>query len=216
MFSHVAIWHGSKIWSQFKRACSSRYRSERDEDDEDIHNRLMRAYPEVSHTVYAAFLLFCVVIFTIVTNFTAYKLPIWATVLGIVTTIISIIPIGIIKGVTGSDVHINVLAQVLIGYIIPGRTIEVMTFKSLVTNNALQALVLIRGLKLGHYMKIAPASMLAAQFYGTFVGTLCSVSTAWMVMTVPEWADQISFDSFTWSPTIYYGFYNSGGKRFSN
>jgi OPT family oligopeptide transporter len=212
MFSHVAIWHGEKIYRQFKRLVgATRSGSCRDRDDEDIHNVLMRKYTEVPITVYLAFLIICIILFMAVTTFTAFKLPIWATVLGIFTTIISIIPIGIIKGVTGSDIHLNVLAQVMIGYLIPGRTIEVMTFKSLVTNNATQALVLIRGLKLGHYMKISPWVMVAAQFYGTLIGTLCSVSTAWMVMTVPEWAEKISYQSFSWNPTFYTAFYNSGG-----
>jgi hypothetical protein len=155
MFSHVAIWHGHKIIKQFKRAFVNA-NSKSDDDDKDIHNELMKAYPDVPNKLYFVFLLICVVIFLIVTNYTAFKLPIWATALGLVTTVISIIPIGIIKGLTGSDIHLNVLSQVLIGYLIPGRTIEVMTFKSLVTNNAAQALVLIRGLKLGHYMKISP------------------------------------------------------------
>lgn len=100
------------------------------------------------------FLAVCTVLFAIVTQVTNFHLAIQYTILGIVICSVFIIPQGIVLGVTGTTIYLNVLAQVLIGFIIPGNTISVMAFKSLVTNNGIQATLLIKDLKIGHYMKV--------------------------------------------------------------
>ena len=61
----------------------------------------------------------------------------------------------------------NVLAHMVIGLLIPGKTISVMAFQSLVTNNVIQDLTLIQDLKLAYYMKIPPIAMVSCQLLGT-------------------------------------------------
>ena len=80
-------------------------------------------------------------------------------------SLLSILPIGIIQAIAGSSIGLNVLTEFVIGLLIPGRTIAVMTFKSLGTNSVIQALDLLRDLKLGHYMKINPVHMVYAQVF---------------------------------------------------
>lgn len=155
LFSHVALWHGKVIIAQLRAA----FKQIETPEDDDIHNQLMRAYEDIPEWAYAIFLATMIVIFIVVTQTTAYKLPIWASFLGVGLTLLCILPIGVVLGATGTPIYLNVLAQFIIGFLLPGDTIGVMTFKSLVTNTGLQAVSLIRDLKLAHYMKISPIYM---------------------------------------------------------
>jgi hypothetical protein len=150
LFTSVLIWNGPTIWRQAKAAFK-----QEDCQENDIHNRLMKAYRDVPDWVYLAFLAFCVALFIITTTITHFSLPIWATFLGISLSIVMIIPQGkflvlckgIILALTGSFIALNVLAQIMIGFALPGQTVPVMAFKSLVTNTGIQASYLIQDLK---------------------------------------------------------------------
>ena len=95
-------------------------------------------------------------------------MPLWAVFLCVGMSLLSILPIGIITAVSGSSLGLNVLTEFVIGLLIPGKTIAVMTFKSLGTNSVIQALDLLNDLKLGHYMKINPTHMVYAQVKNVF------------------------------------------------
>ncbi len=55
---------------------------------------------------------------------------VWGVPLGITITLLTLLPIGIVMGVTGHAIMLNVLAQIIIGFLIPGDTIGVMAFAS--------------------------------------------------------------------------------------
>ena len=157
---HVFLWYGKDITRQFKAAL----RQLDDEvDSHDIHNILMSAYPDISEWKYLAFLGLCSVAMVIVSWITPFSMPIWAILLCLFMSMASVLPIGIITAISGTTLGLNVLTEFVIGLLIPGKTIAVMTFKSLGTNCVIQALDLLSDLKLGHYMKINPRHMVFAQ-----------------------------------------------------
>lgn len=160
--SHVALWYGKSIRKQFKDAFSQK------DTEDDIHNRLMRAYPEVPEWCYVVFLAAMVLVQVAVSVWTPFTMPIWSVFLCLAIALFFLLPIGIITAVTGMQLGLNVLTEFVIGLMIPGQTIAVMAFKSLGTNTIIQAMGLIGDLKLGHYMKINPIHMVFAQVHDTF------------------------------------------------
>lgn len=147
-FVHVALWHGKEIIKQIKEAIH-----QTKSEDNDIHNTLMAAYRDVPDWVYGVFLALCIAFMSVIVSTTHFHLPIWAVFLGVSISALAIIPIGVIQAITGTRVAINVLSQMVIGLLLPGKTINVMAYKSLGTNSMLQAGTLISDLKLGHYSK---------------------------------------------------------------
>jgi len=206
LVANVALWHGKTIVAQFKSAISQ---VESESEKDDIHNVLMRSYRDIPEWVFLVFLAICMVGFMITTQLTHFTLPLWGTILGIGLCVVMIIPQGVVLAVTGTFIALNVLAQIIIGLIIPGNTVAVMAFKSLVTNNGLQAQYLISDLKIGHYMKISPYAMFGSQLLGTFVGSICSTIIGWMLITFEDWTSKIGVDP-QWQATGYMTFFNAG------
>ena len=71
----------------------------------------------------------------------------------------------------------------MIGYILPGRPIANVTFKTLGYISMAQALTFTSDLKLGHYMKIPPRAMFWAQLVGTFIAGVVNLLTANWLLT---------------------------------
>ena len=72
--------------------------------------------------------------------------------------------------ITGFGPGLNVITELVCGYILPGKPIANMTFKCYGCMAMHQCLTLLSDLKLGHYMKIPPRSMFVGQFWGTLIG----------------------------------------------
>lgn len=111
------------------------------------------------------------------------------------------IPIGLIQAVSGTQIGLNVLTEFVIGLILPGQTVAVMTFKSLGYNTLIQALALVSDLKLGHYMHIAPISMVIAQMIGTVIGIIFNTGTAFFVIDALK--NPHIFVDESWKGTYY-------------
>lgn len=198
--SHVLLWYGKSIWRQFKDAMKQR------NDETDIHNRLMAAYPDIPEWMYLAFLAVMIVVHCIVSVATPFVMPLWSVFLCLAIVLICLLPFGIILAVTGTGLYINVLSEFVIGYLIPGQTIAVICFKSLGTNTLVQALNLISDLKLGHYMKINPIHMVFAQCYGTVMGAIINTIIG---IKSEEWFYNDLFVNKLWNGTGYRIFYSA-------
>jgi OPT oligopeptide transporter protein len=58
---------------------------------------------------------------------------------------------------------LNVITELIIGYIFPGRPLANVAFKTYGTVSMSQAIMFLSDFKLGHYMKIPPRSMFVIQ-----------------------------------------------------
>ncbi|KAJ6314458.1 hypothetical protein OIU78_018020 [Salix suchowensis] len=78
---------------------------------------------------------------------------------------------------------LEVLTELVIGYIHPGRPVAIVAFKTYGYSSVTQALSLLGDFKIGHYMKIPPRSMFIVQLVGTIVSSTVYVGTAWWLLT---------------------------------
>jgi hypothetical protein len=76
---------------------------------------------------------------------------------------------------------LNVIAELIAGYALPGRPIAMMMFKAWGSITQVEALNFASGLKFGHYMKIPPQAMFSAQIIGSIVALTAQLGVqAWM------------------------------------
>ncbi|KAJ3191541.1 hypothetical protein HK101_007617 [Irineochytrium annulatum] len=167
---HVFLWYGPEIWHRFRSAVRDL--------DHDLHSRLMDAYPDVPDSWYAILLGINTLAAIMICQFGGFDLPWWGVLLALGISIVSILPIGVIQAISGQQVGINVMSEFLMGLILPGRLVAVMTFKTLSFMSIAQALSLVSDLKLAHYMKIPPRTMFLFQMAATVISAVVNIVTA--------------------------------------
>ena len=107
------------------------------------------------------------------------------------------IPIGVISAISNQQVQLNVISELTVGYILPGRPIANMIFKSWCTHAETQALRFSSDFKLGHYMKIPPRPMFLCQLVSTIVaGTVQLCVQAWMFSNIEDICSPDQKDGF--------------------
>ncbi|KAI7865237.1 OPT family small oligopeptide transporter [Spinellus fusiger] len=175
---HTALYHGKDIINQFTKS--------RDEND-DIHRKLMRVYPEVPHWWYlSVFIISFGVSFAVIYCW-PIGLPWWGLILAIAIPLIFVLPIGIIQAITNQQPGLNVITEFIIGYAFPGHPIACVVFKTYGYISMNQCLTFVGDLKLGHYTKIPPRAMFHVQLVGTFLAGILNLVTArWLMDTVKD------------------------------
>ncbi|OAJ40207.1 OPT family small oligopeptide transporter [Batrachochytrium dendrobatidis JEL423] len=172
---HVGLWYHKDIVRQTKEMLA-----QVGEETPDIHNELMKAYPDIPEYMYLGWFAFWMAIQFMVGYLTPFKLSWWGTILGFII------------GSTGQQLGLNILTELLMGLMIPGQTIQVMTFKSYGYNIMIQALALSSDLKIGHYLHINPIHMVFSQLFGTIIGAACNTASVWIAISyfpldTPDW-----------------------------
>ncbi|XP_048132102.1 oligopeptide transporter 3-like isoform X2 [Rhodamnia argentea] len=92
------------------------------------------------------------------------------------------LPIGVIQATTNQQPGYDIIAQFIIGYVLPGKPIANLLFKIYGRISTVHALSFLSDLKLGQYMKIPPRCMYAAQLVGTVVAALVNLAVAWWML----------------------------------
>lgn len=111
-----------------------------------------------------------------------------------------------IQAITNSQVGLNVITELIIGYALPGRPLAMMLFKTWGYITMAQALQFTSDFKLGHYMKIPPRSMFWAQVVATVIaGTVQLGVQAWMFTNIPDMCATDQKDKFTCPSTQVFG-----------
>ncbi|KAJ7179590.1 OPT oligopeptide transporter [Mycena filopes] len=177
IFTHTFLWFGRDIVRRFR----STLKTER-----DVHSRLMQAYPEVSSRWYAIVGVVSTIFILIAVDLFPTGLPIWTALLALVVAVTIALPLSIIQAITNQVIGLNVMEELLAGYIVPGRPVANMIFKAICLAGSHQAVTFASDLKLGHYMKIPPRTMFTIQVSAVVV--TCFVVTgvnSWMLDNVP-------------------------------
>ncbi|QKD50761.1 OPT oligopeptide transporter protein-domain-containing protein [Fusarium oxysporum Fo47] len=183
---HMYLWHRKDIMSGI-RACWAR--KSRDEEFNDVHNRLMSAYPECPHWWYivilvASFIIACV------------SVSLWPT--AVLFTVVLQIPIGMLLAVTNLEVSTRILSQLIAGYVFEGRPIPNMIFKMFSFMSTHQSLNFSGDLKLAHYAKIPPRWAFAAQVYATLLAGFVALGVNhWLLRNVEDVCQAHQKDRFT-------------------
>ncbi|KAI0041118.1 OPT oligopeptide transporter [Auriscalpium vulgare] len=163
---HTFLWYRHDIKRQFRRTLA---------DERDIHSRLMMAYPEVPHYWFAGLGVVAFILGIISIQVCKTGLPVWAFILSLLIAFVFVVPSGIVMAITNQQMPISVLSEIIFGYMLPGRPLATMVFKSFATNTASQAQVYVSDLKMGHYMKIPPRVMFTGQVITSIIAVISSI-----------------------------------------
>ena len=107
------------------------------------------------------------------------------------------IPIGVLLALTNQELFLNIIGELIIGYLLPGRPIAMMMFKTWTLITMAQALSFTSAFKLGHYMKIPPRPMFACQVVATIVsGTVQLGVQAWLFSNVEGFCSPTQKEGF--------------------
>lgn len=175
--TYAVLYHRHSIAMGFKALFSS-FRKKTPLEDEnvvDVHNRLMKAYPEVPEWWYLICLLCAIGLgLGAILGWDTQTTP-GVVFYGLALCLVFVIPVGIIKSMTGIEVTLNVLAEFIGGSWVDGNALAMNYFKSFGYVTCAHAIWFCNDLKLAHYVKIPPRQTFAAQMVATFVSTLVCV-----------------------------------------
>jgi len=166
--THVALFYGPDIWSRVKSAKT---------EVPDVHLKLMRRYREAPEWWFLAIFVVSFVLGLIASIVYPTHLTWWAYIIAIVIGVVLIVPVGIIQAITNQQTGLNVITELIVSYMLPGRPVAMMMFKSfgyMISYNGLQY---VSDMKVGHYMKVPPRSMFAAQCFAVIWLSIVQICT---------------------------------------
>ncbi|KAG0335424.1 hypothetical protein BG005_004588, partial [Podila minutissima] len=102
MITHTWLYHRHKLVAQWKQS--------RDHS-EDIHHKLMQAYPEVPDWWYASLFFVMTIVAVITCEVWNYKLPWWGVLLAIAIAAIFSLPVGLIQAITNQQPGLNIITE---------------------------------------------------------------------------------------------------------
>ncbi|KAJ3693221.1 hypothetical protein LUZ60_008701 [Juncus effusus] len=182
--SHVALFQGRNIIELWQRTATQAH-----EKLGDVHTRIMKKNYKVVPQWWFHVLLVVVMalsFFTCEGFGRQLQLPWWGLIMACFIAFIFTLPIGIINATTNMQPGLNIITELVIGYIYPGKPLANVVFKTYGYISMSQALAFVQDFKLGHYMKIPPRSMFWAQFVSTIMASSVHFGTAWWLLTSVE------------------------------
>ncbi|PPQ69348.1 hypothetical protein CVT24_001643 [Panaeolus cyanescens] len=218
--THAIIHFWRPIRLQFRRSMR---------EQPDIHARLMSQYPQVPEWYYACIFVVTFIFACVCIELWPTGMTIWALIIALLIALVYVIPIGMIQAVTNRQVGLNVITELIIGFMIPGKKQETDSnddvgrftvpyvgllsdawfynrFKTFGYVTMAQAMQFTADFKLGHYMKIPPRPMFWAQVVATVIaGTSQLAVQTWMFSNIPGICDEKQKNNFTCVSTQVFG-----------
>ncbi|KAJ7568775.1 hypothetical protein O6H91_01G047700 [Diphasiastrum complanatum] len=165
-----------KIWQRYRASLKEK---------PDVHTCLMRNYPDIPQWWF--FLLLVVTIGITIASFESYKhqlqLPWWGVIFACAVASFFTLPIGVITATTNQTPGLNIITEYIMGYLLPGKPIANVCFKTYGYISMTQAIAFLQDFKLGHYMKVPPRSMFIVQVVGTIVAGIVNTGVAWWLLS---------------------------------
>ncbi|KAF8247114.1 OPT superfamily oligopeptide transporter [Wilcoxina mikolae CBS 423.85] len=167
-------------------------------NNDDVHARLMKKYPECPTSWYlTTFLIMIAVGIFVVEHYPVY-LPWPGLLLALSVCGIFFVPIGIVMAITNTQSSLFLVCQLICGTIFPGRPVANMVFVMYGYITSTQGLKFAADLKLGHYMKIPPRLLFTVQMVATIVGCLTQIGVMnWMFSNIPGICTPEAMNGFT-------------------
>ncbi|KAJ1969705.1 hypothetical protein H4R35_006065 [Dimargaris xerosporica] len=198
ILTYIGLYYGREILARFSESRTM---------TDDIHAKLMRRYPEVPSWWYSGMFVINGALAIVLCEWLGINLPWWALLLALFIGSLFIIPVGIITAVSNQSPGLNVVTEFIVGYLLPGRPIANVTFKTYVTITLNQGLALVGDMKLAHYMKIPPRHMFVCQSVGTVLAGIVQLTTAYYLMdNVPNMCE---LDNLPWTCRSAHTFYSA-------
>ncbi|KAK7320299.1 hypothetical protein VNO77_29643 [Canavalia gladiata] len=182
--SHVVLFHGKTIYQMWKKTTSALKG-----EFSDVHTRLMKKnYEQVPEWWFFSILVIMVIVALITCEGFGkqLQLPWWGVLFSLAIALVFTLPVGVIQATTNMQTGLNVITELIIGYLYPGKPLANIAFKTYGYISMSQALAFLGDFKLGHYMKIPPKSMFIVQLVGTMVASAVYFGTGWWLLTSIE------------------------------
>ncbi|XP_011016561.1 PREDICTED: oligopeptide transporter 1-like, partial [Populus euphratica] len=80
------------------------------------------------------------------------QLPYWGVLLAVGLALMFTLPVGVLAATTNQQPELNVITELIIGYMYPGRLLANVTFKNYGYTSMSQAISFLSDFKLGHYI----------------------------------------------------------------
>ncbi|CAB16254.1 Glutathione transporter Pgt1 [Schizosaccharomyces pombe] len=189
IFTHCALYNGKDIWQRLWKESGK---------DECIHRKLMRNYKEAPQWWYATLFIvvFGLTIFTV--RYYDTQCPVWALIVALLIFIVNFIPQGVLEGITNQHVGLNIITELIGGYILPGKPLANLMIKLYGFIPMRQGLEFSRDLKLAQYMKIPPRILFFVQLFATILGGITQVAVQeWMNYHIPGICTTSQSNGFT-------------------
>ncbi|KAF3987056.1 hypothetical protein FT663_04611 [Candidozyma haemuli var. vulneris] len=145
------------------------------EDFDDPFSMSMKKYPEVPEWWFSIILLICVVLSIITVEVYKLQTPVWTIFFAIAMNFVFLLPFAVVYAATGTQMSINVLLEMIMGYALPGNGTALNYVKTLGTNIDVQAENYITNQKQAHYMRIPPRALFRAQMVSVLINSFLSV-----------------------------------------
>lgn len=175
---HTLFNHNKDIWQAFQTMSAGKM---------DIHAKLMQKYKSVPSWWYTAMFVMGFCILLIADDHSTQKLSATALIVGILITILYLLPSGYVLAQTGQLIGNNIFADLVGGYLLSQQQQNFMAFKALTVQALIGALQVTANMKLGHYMKIPPRTMVVVQLISVLVVSCAQVAVkTLMVVTVSD------------------------------
>lgn len=184
---HTGLFHGKDIINQIKQ-----------KEKPDVHMRLMKNYKEVPDWWYIVVFLIFFALSIVTIRVWNTEMPVWCLIIALLIALVFLLPVGVIYALTNIAVGLNVVTEFIIGYMLPGKPLAMMFFKTFgyITNN--QAVTFAQDMKLGHYMKLAPRLVFAVQFVGVLWGSLVQIAVLrWAYGSIDNLCDPLQKSHYT-------------------
>lgn len=177
--TYGVLYHHREIRMGFRDLVNSFRPSKKEQVEQgrvlDVHNRLMKVYPEVPEWWYMICLAIAIALGCVgIGNWPTYT-SVGVVFYGVALCLLFVVPVGIIYAMTGVEVTLNVLAEFIGGAWVEGNALAMCFFKSYGYVTCAHALHFSQDLKLAHYIKIPPRHTFAAQMVPTLVSTFVCV-----------------------------------------
>ncbi|KAL7747471.1 OPT superfamily [Sorochytrium milnesiophthora] len=207
--SHVLVWYGKDIVRRFRA-------SRLDKDEDDIHCQMIDKYPRVPGIWYLFFFIAPTVLGIIVCHASGIDMAWYYSILSVLVAIVGTVPFAFVLATSGVPLYMNVISELVIGCMYPGHPVVMMAFKCFSVTVSQATLTLLQDLKIGHYMKVPPRHIFAAQMYSQMLAVLFAYASLELWVSDPlhvKWvlkADDYTEDAVgsKWSSarvmTVYY------------
>ncbi|BFZ59744.1 hypothetical protein YB2330_000761 [Saitoella coloradoensis] len=194
---HTYLYSGKQIWRQAKATRES---------EPDVHARLMAKYPEAPDWWFAVLglVMFGIGMGAVVGYPT--EMPWWGFIVALLISVIFFIPIGFIQGVTNYQIGLNIISEFIGGYMLEGRPVANMLFKTYGYITMYQGMAFVADLKLGHYMKIPPRTLFWAQTIATLWSCFVTIGVFdWAIVNIKGICTSEAISNFTCpGGTVFY------------
>jgi len=170
LVTHTLLYHGRSILQQCQTSLSNR--------TNDIHCKLMNAYPETPEYWFTILFIISFLCFTLVCHF-GQLLSWYLTILAIVLAFVFILPCGIATALTTQNMNDLLIVNVVLGGLLRhGDPIGFGTFTLIITITQIQTLYFLQLLKLSHYMKIPPRAIFITVIPSAIISSIVTYVTS--------------------------------------